>query len=104
MEHPVTFRTRKLSLLAPVVLCLKTRERGSLPAFFSFGTVHKSRWPEVSEIPYDEAAEGDGDILVSIIEEIRKKKTHSQVSMKHPISVLNISGLHPRFQVIFYWI
>ena len=64
---------------------------------FSCGSVHKSRWPEVSEIPYDEAAEGDGDILVSIIEEIRKKKTHSQVSMKHPISVLNISGLHPRF-------
>lgn len=34
VKHPVTFRTRKLSLLAPVVLCLKTWERGSLPANF----------------------------------------------------------------------
>ncbi|CEG21084.1 Protein of unknown function [Anaplasma phagocytophilum] len=39
VKHPVTFRTRKLSLLAPVVLCLKTWERGSLPANFFLSVI-----------------------------------------------------------------
>ena len=38
--HPIPFRTRSLSLSAPMVLCLKARESRSLPGLYNSCFLH----------------------------------------------------------------
>lgn len=51
-----------------------------------------SKWPDSDTIPHDIGIETQGDILIRIIEEVRKAKTASQVSVKYPVEAVTISG------------
>ena len=83
-----------LQLLAPFFPYVTEEVYNSL---YNSGSIHVSSWPQASDIPYSENAEVNGDILVGIIEEVRKKKTQSQVSVKYPIAELTLTGLSPEF-------
>ncbi|MCU7611106.1 valine--tRNA ligase [Anaplasma capra] len=61
------------------------------------GCVHTQGWPDASTIPFNSALEQHGDVLVKIVEEVRKAKTQAQVSVKYPVETLTISGLAADF-------
>ena len=61
VSHPIPFRTRTLNPLAPMVLCLKTRESRSLPdlltalykpSFLSVNTAPSSRFRLYDGVPF----------------------------------------------------
>ncbi|MFV9839213.1 MAG: valine--tRNA ligase [Aaplasma endosymbiont of Hyalomma asiaticum] len=83
-----------LQLLAPFFPYVTEEVYRSL---YTSGSVHISSWPQARDIPYSTDAETIGDTLISIIEEVRKKKTQSQVSLKYPIAELTITGLRSEF-------
>ena len=65
-----------------------------------YGTsVHSSAWPTSDTIPTDMTMETHGDIMVSLIEEVRKTKTAAQVSVKYPVESVTIAGLTEEFPV-----
>ncbi|MFO7711368.1 MAG: valine--tRNA ligase [Candidatus Woesearchaeota archaeon] len=54
------------------------------------GSIHNSLWPEYDETKIDEHAEKVGDILINIVEEVRRAKSDSNVSLKTPIKRLSV--------------
>ena len=56
------------------------------------GSIHTSAWPQYNPEKVDESAEKVGDVLVQIVEEVRKTKSQAQVSMKTPVKRLYISA------------
>ena len=50
-------------------------------------SIHISKWPEVNEKLIDKKIEEVGDRFVEILNEVRRFKAKSQVSMKHEINL-----------------
>ncbi|MBW2998247.1 valine--tRNA ligase, partial [Candidatus Woesearchaeota archaeon] len=55
-------------------------------------SIHNSSWPEYDEDLINEDAERIGDVLIHIVEQVRKAKTEEQLSIKAPIKVLKIKS------------
>ncbi|MFT4297847.1 MAG: valine--tRNA ligase, partial [Candidatus Woesearchaeota archaeon] len=55
-------------------------------------SIHLSSWPIFDEKLIDANAEKCGDLLVSIVQEVRKAKSESSKSLKEPVSELAIKG------------
>jgi len=53
-------------------------------------SIHISSWPECDESFINEDAEKIGDVLIKIVQEVRKAKTEAQLSMKAPIKILKV--------------
>lgn len=56
--------------------------------YFSDESIHKSSWPEVGII--DEKAIESGDIVIELIDEIRRFKSNSKIPLNAPLSEVNI--------------
>ncbi|MGN7661778.1 MAG: valine--tRNA ligase [Anaplasma sp.] len=82
-----------LLLLAPFLPYVTEEIYGTL-----YGeSIHNKKWPDATNIPYDDALEHYGNTAVSVIDEVRKAKTQAQVSVKHPVEALTIEGLAADF-------
>ncbi|ACM49709.1 valyl-tRNA synthetase (valS) [Anaplasma marginale str. Florida] len=82
-----------LLLFAPFLPYVTEAVYGTL---FS-GCIHAQEWPNADEIPYNASLEQHGDALIKIVEEVRKAKTHAQVSVKYPVELITIGGLATDF-------
>lgn len=57
------------------------------------GSIHqRGNWPEASDFVISEEAEKAGELLVTILEEVRKVKADENVSIKFPIKNLDLSS------------
>ncbi|MEH0831819.1 valine--tRNA ligase [Anaplasma bovis] len=56
-------------------------------------SVHVQKWPCSSDIPHDQTIERYGDIVVHVMDKVRKEKTMKEVSVKYPVEVLTIWGM-----------
>ena len=64
---------------------------------FYGASVHASEWPTHDKIPFDVTMEAHGNVMVGIMEEVRKAKTAAQVSVKYPVDSVTIAGLSDEF-------
>ncbi len=55
-------------------------------------SIHNAAWPEVIESQIDEEAEKAGDLLVSIVADVRRAKSEAKVSLKTPVLELTVEG------------
>jgi len=55
-------------------------------------SIHISKWPLVDESLNDEKSEIIGDLLIKIIQDVRKAKTEKKLSMKAPIQIMRLKA------------
>jgi valyl-tRNA synthetase len=55
-------------------------------------SIHLTSWPEVDENMIDLDAEKAGNLLISVLQDVRKAKSEANKSLKEPISELIIEG------------
>jgi len=53
-------------------------------------SIHLSRWPEADDSLIDEEAERRGDLIVSVIRDIRREKNKQGIPLNTPIEALTI--------------
>jgi valyl-tRNA synthetase len=51
----------------------------------------RSSWPHSADYPIDEEALGQGEVMVSIIDEVRKSKAEKNLSVKADVELLEVS-------------
>jgi valyl-tRNA synthetase len=55
-------------------------------------SIHNTSWPKYDEKLIDDKAEKSGDLLVSVLQDVRKAKSEANKSLKEPVSELIIEG------------
>jgi valyl-tRNA synthetase len=55
-----------------------------------YRSIHVSPWPEISEKQIDREAEKAGDLIMTVIEEIRRSKASRKIALNKPIKRLEI--------------
>ena len=62
--------------------------------YVKLGSVHaRGNWPVASDYPYDVAAEKSGMAAVDVLNVIRKTKSEANVSIKFPVSEVQVSAV-----------
>ena len=54
----------------------------------------RGSWPKMFTLKFDPNVENDGDILIEILDLVRKAKTEKNLSIKTPISLIEIIGVN----------
>jgi valyl-tRNA synthetase len=64
-----------------------------------YSSVHRARWPQSDEI---DSTSDDGCFAaaVSVVTQVRKKKSDAKVSLRYPVTKLTVRGPHPTIDVL----
>ena len=81
---------RILQLLAPVMPHLTEEIYSLMYAEDGSDSIHLSRWPEADDSIIDEEVEGRGDLIISVIRDIRKEKNRQGIPLNTPLRGLII--------------
>ena len=81
---------RVLQLLAPVMPHLTEEIYSLMYAEDEQDSIHLSRWPEANEALIDEEAERRGDLIVSVIRDIRSEKNRQGIPLNTPLEAVTV--------------
>jgi len=81
---------RILQLLAPVMPHLTEEIYSLMYAADDSDSIHLSRWPEADTALIDEEAEGRGELIISVIRDIRREKNRQGIPLNTPLRKLII--------------
>ena len=81
---------RILQLLAPVMPHLTEEIYSLMYAEDEADSIHLSRWPEADDSLIDEEAERRGDLIVSVIRDVRREKNRQGIPLNLPMEQLSI--------------
>jgi len=81
---------RILQLLAPVMPHLTEEIYNLMYARDDADSIHLSRWPEADVSLIDEEAERRGDLIVSVIRDVRREKNRQGIPLNMPLVGLSI--------------
>ena len=55
-------------------------------------SIHKAEWPSYDGSQIDELAEQAGDLLVNVLQDVRRAKSEAKITLKAPVAELTIEG------------
>jgi valyl-tRNA synthetase len=92
---------RIIQLLAPICPHITESIYQALPEFYKESkSIHLSKWPNYVQKFIDKKAEKEGELILSIISEVRKEKSRMRLSLKEPIKKLIVYAKNDKLKLI----